>query len=467
MIQLRTLYIDCSYLADHVELNTGIQRVVRRVVENFINLTGDSPQQVVPVRISDGRFDRMTPDELYPRAVAAGEANSSRPSSLIRIAHYFKRIYVTGREFVSALCADHPAVRGFLYAPRDRFGLGWMVDRTLVRPTKRLTGRAAPAGRNVFEQVGPDDVLLLLDSTWYYNIWPSVTEFRKQGGKVVAVIYDLIPITHSRFCDDGLVAAFRRWFYDSLDHVDGYIGISRTVQHDLQQFMLDAFGARAQVKHYDHFLLGADLAYHRPGHASAEQVSGARHALVESLAERPNYLIVSTVEPRKNHAYLLDAFDMLWQRGVDVGLTIVGRTGWKVEALMQRIKDHPEFGRRLRYWSDLDDQELLYCYRNSRMLLFPSIVEGFGLPIVESLANGLPVLASDTPIHREVGGDRIGYFDLMRPDDLAAQVHRIEVEGLPQTLAVPTDYRWMNWAESSAQLMARIKHVVGQARTAP
>lgn len=452
---MKNLYIDCSYLADHVHLNTGIQRVVRRIVENLTEMQGEAPARVIPVRIGDGRFDRIERAELYPAASSASTAAPRRPGAFIRVAHYFKRLYVTGREFVSALCGDHPRVRSFLYAPRDRFGLGFLIDRTLVRPVKRLSGRAAPPGRGILEQVGPDDVLLLLDSTWYYNTWPSVTAFRQRGGRVIAVIYDLIPITHSRFCDDGLVTAFKAWFYDSLAHVDGYIGISHTVQRDLRAFMDNAFGARAADKQYDHFLLGADFA-HRDADAGS-----VRSDLTQSLAERPTYLIVSTVEPRKNHAYLLDAFELLWREGVDVGLTIVGRVGWKVEALIQRIQENPEYGKRLRLWTDLNDRELHVCYQRARMLVFPSIVEGFGLPIVESLANGLPVLASDTPIHREVGGERIGYFDLASPADLAARIRQIEQDGMPVELQVPEGYRWLDWRASSRSLLERVRAMAG------
>ena len=450
---MKTIYIDCSYLADHTELNTGIQRVVRRVVENFRELAQGEELRVQPVRIGDGRFESLGIAQLYPAPIAPGGAAAPRHARYLRLAHYGKRVYLTGRDFLSALCADHPAVRRFLYASRQHFGLSYLIDRLALRPLRRLLGyRSAAVGRetSLLDEVGRDDILLLLDSTWYYNIWPSVGAFRQRGGRVVAVIYDLIPITHAQFCDDGLVAHFKKWFFDSLEFIDGYIGISHTVEKDLYAFMREAFGERVESKAFDHFLLGADFKYQQL------QDSAVRKDVIDMLGERPAYLIVSTVEPRKNHRYLLDAFDLLWSQGLEVSLVIVGRTGWKVEALMRRILDHPEYGRRLRYCHDLNDQELTYCYRHSRMLVFPSIVEGFGLPIVESLANGLPVLVSDTPIHREIGAERIGYFDLARPQDLAEQVAAIETQGMPESLMVPEGYRWLSWRESSQTLLERV-----------
>lgn len=449
---MRTIFIDCSYLADHAELNTGIQRVVRQVVENFSALAPAESLRIQPVRIGDGRFETVGIEQLYPARPVEPASRSRSHERFIRVAHYSKRVYVTGREFVSALFADNRHVRGFLYASRERFGLSYLIDKGIVQPIKHLMGYRAPRTPSILDEVNPGDVLLLLDSTWYYNIWPTVSAFRQRQGRVVAVIYDLIPITHSHFCDDGLVANFRKWFYDSLEHVDGYVGISKTVQHDLQSFMSAEFGQAVGEKQFSHFLLGADFKYRQVAERDV------RIELSKALSERPAYLIVSTVEPRKNHNYLLDAFDKLWADGMDVSLVIVGRTGWKVEGLMQRILNHAQYGVRLRYWHDLNDQELNYCYQHSKMLVFPSIVEGFGLPIVESLANKLPVLASDTPIHREIGGDRVGYFDINRPSDLAAQITDIETHGLPPVLRVPDDYRWLTWAESS-------EHLLGQVRT--
>lgn len=459
---MRTIYIDCSYLADHTELNTGIQRVVRRVVENFADLADSEALRIQPVRIGDGRFEPLGEAQLYPARSAGTEGGSGGHARYLRMASYARRVYLTGRDFVSAVFADHQAVRKFLYASRQSFGLSYLVGRIFLRPVKFALGYRSPSAQNpaaLMGEVQSGDILLLLDSTWYYSIWPSVAAFRKCGGNVVAVIYDLIPITHSQFCDDGLVAHFKKWFFESLDHIDGYIGISHTVQKDLHAFMSESFGERVKTKAFDHFLLGADFHYRQP------QDSAVRAEVMHALAERPAYLIVSTVEPRKNHRYLLDAFDLLWAQGQDVSLVIVGRTGWKVEDLMRRILDHPEYGKRLRYWHDLNDQELTYCYRHSRMLVFPSIIEGFGLPIVESLANGLPVLASDTPIHREIGGERIGYFDLDDPQHLAAQIAAVEAHGVPEALRVPEGYRWLTWRESSQVLLERVLSVASHGAT--
>ncbi len=123
---------------------------------------------------------------------------------------------------------------------------------------------------------------------------------------------------------------------------------------------------------------------------------------------------------------------------------------------MNRIHTHERLDRNLYCFHDLNDSELGYCYENAKMLLFPSIAEGFGLPIVEGLMHRLPVMASDIPIHREVGRDHIGYFDLDAPADLEAKIRDIETQGIPEALVPADDYRWLSWSDSIEMLLVRM-----------
>lgn len=457
----KNIFIDCSYLADHVELNTGIQRVVRKVVESLSASVQETGINIYPVRIGGGNFEVLGLADLYPKQENPSDDIKQkprlRPDKQLFI--YLKRIYLASLVLLSALFNDHPRVRSFIFAPRNRIGIHYVVDNTIIKPARWLLKKNAQPSIHKTKNPQAGDVLLILDSTWYCDIWPSVANFKTQGGTVVAVIYDLIPITHPQFCDDFLAQVFKDWFRESVKHVDGYIGISHTVQKDLMEFMGEHIGEPARGKYYDHFLLGADF------NAKSKNLAPVRDELASVFKARPTYLIVSTIEPRKNHSYLLNTLDILWRDDIDVGLVIVGRTGWKVEHITQRIYNHPEYHNKLFHWDNLDDTELEYCYKHAKALLFPSIVEGFGLPIVESLTHGLPVLASDTPIHREIGADRIDYFSLDNPHDLARQIKQIEAHGFPAHLQHIKHYSWMNWNESSQMLLDKIINVPLQTET--
>ncbi|MEM8119924.1 glycosyltransferase, partial [Morganella morganii] len=102
-------------------------------------------------------------------------------------------------------------------------------------------------------------------------------------------------------------------------------------------------------------------------------------------AKAPVFLMVSTIEPRKNHGYLLDAFERAWAQGSQARLCIAGRIGWKCEALVERVRQHPELNKRLFMFNDLSDKSLEYAYSHAASLVFPSYVEGFGLPLVEAM----------------------------------------------------------------------------------
>ncbi|MCP4116873.1 MAG: glycosyltransferase [Desulfobacteraceae bacterium] len=438
---MKTLFVDCSYLYKHVSLNTGIQRVVRRFMENAESLEQIHGITVLPVHIANGSFDILTLDDLYD--TGGTEPGGAKTSAY----EYLIDVYRTGRVFLNSLLGRNRFVERMLFAPVDRFGLGFMIDKLLLRPVKFLALKKRSTPLDPFLQVEPGDMLLLLDSTWYSDIWSSVEKVRDRGGRVVSVIYDLIPITHPQFCDDYLAEVFKTWFMDSLNQVDGYVAISKTVRDDLKRFMADQLDSPVDPKRFDYFYLGADFKQ------GALEHTDIGPELKDALEKRPAYIIVSTVEPRKNHGYLLDAFDILWKQGADISLFIIGRTGWKVESLMDRIHKHPQLGKKLFHWDHIDDNELKYCYSKAKTLLFPSCAEGFGLPIIEALSHGLPVIASDIPVHREVGGDRIGYCNLANPGDLARLIGDMEENefgnGAP---CVEDSHTWISWQESSEML---------------
>jgi len=448
---MKTIFVDCTYLYHHPELNTGIQRVVRRVIENFQDLSVEKSLNIVPVTIGNGEFRPIDLSDLYN--FKQHDDRESRVSLAKKnLASFVSKSYLYARELI---CKIHPSekFRRFLFAPKENFGLSYLITKFIISPILSIVGRQGannPEKIADFSVIKKGDILLLIDSTWYSNIWESVAQFKEKEGQVVSVIYDLIPITHPNFCNDFLVDTFHEWFSRSVHYIDQYIAISDTVRADLECYMTDRFGEEGRNKSYDYFLLGSDFNY------TNSQYEPVRQSLKDSLSGGSTYLMVSTIDLRKNHNYLLDSFERLWEKGEAVNLCIVGRVGWNVNSIIKRINKHPEHTFKLNHWSDLNDAELLYCYQHAKMLVFPSIVEGFGLPIIESLSNALPVLASDTRVHREVGGEHVGYFDLSTPDSLCRQIEQIERTGIPRNLKVPEHYCWLNWRESSENLLDKI-----------
>jgi glycosyltransferase involved in cell wall biosynthesis len=117
----------------------------------------------------------------------------------------------------------------------------------------------------------------------------------------------------------------------------------------------------------------------------------ARDARPPAFGVRPSILCVGTFEPRKNHLVLLEAARLLWDRGLDFELVLIGRTTaqWG-ERVLAAIEALQAAGRPVRWLRHVDDATLAAAYRECAFTVFPSLVEGFGLPILESVWHGRP-----------------------------------------------------------------------------
>ena len=294
------------------------------------------------------------------------------------------------------------------------------------------------------------DILVLLDASWNIPVAALIDQAKSNGVPVVTVIYDLIPVRHPRFHNEALRTVFSGWLNLVAEKSDFFIGRSRTVKNDLMDYVSQS-GRAIKKSRFESFQLGADI------------VSAASNpAQIQWPAQFPNfekllssyYLAVGTIEPRKNHTFLLDTFDLLWKTHPHVPLFIAGKPGWLCKDIEARIRTHPQLNQSLFFFDDANDQQLRSLYKNAKALIFPSIVEGFGLPIVEAFHHEIPVLASDTPIHREVGGVHCEFFDLKNPHALAQNLTDIEDQkrqfisskGAPVT----------HWNESCRQFLSKI-----------
>jgi len=140
--------------------------------------------------------------------------------------------------------------------------------------------------------------------------------------------------------------------------------------------------------------------------------------------EPPSILFVSSVTSRKNHEGLLAASEILWKKGEQFRLILIGRTGKGMEGMAQRI-EQVSARRPLQWRRHVNEQELEQAYREALFTVFPSLQEGFGLPIQESLLRGRPVICADFGAMNEVAGAggtlRINVADHERLADAMAQ----------------------------------------------
>lgn len=174
-------------------------------------------------------------------------------------------------------------------------------------------------------------------------------------------------------------------------------------------------------------------------------------------------LMVGTIEPRKNHETVLRALARL--RSDAPALVVVGRPGWGTGAIDRTMRSMHERGE-IVWLDDFPDAQLPGLYAASTLVLYPSWTEGFGLPVLEGLATGRPVIAGNDPVFREVGGSHVTMVDPGDPDALAAAIEAVVSD--TEEPGVAADRRahaaHYGWNRSVTMLASWLRHIQGAHR---
>ena len=467
----QTIFIECTHTY-HSDLNTGIQRVVRNVLRNAESVGANLGYDVVPVLVENGTFlpvdvARLLVDKRRTPVTGAISAQSpSIPAPFSAGPVRFLR--PPWRLLQRSLDATfpYPAARRFIWAPRSTFGLAglllapWRLFRRLGDRIRRLarggSEESPPLTLNHYESLR-GSILLLLDSSWTTPLWTAVEQFKVRGGRVAGVIYDLVPVTHTHTTVPNLTTAFRAWLYQQFRLSDGFIAISRSVADQVREYIASPGNSADRIASapIGHFHLGSELDFFESGDPVREAVRDIFRA------PRHVFLMVGSIEPRKNHAYVLDAFDAFWASGNEGTLLLVGRQAWRTEPFLERVRNHAQTERQLFLLRDVSDSELDYAYRNASSLVIASEIEGFGLPIVEAFQRGLPVMCSDIPVFHEIADGRAAFFDLADSGSLLEALLEFCRRNDPAVRDVRHPQPWMNWQQSTGQLFEELLRVTG------
>ncbi len=274
-------------------------------------------------------------------------------------------------------------------------------------------------------------------------------EQRRHGVQIVFVTYDLLPLLRPEFFSPTreMDQALLDWINTVTAVADAVVCISRTVADEFHEWLIKAEPQRPWPLALGFFHLGADL------HASlpTRGVPADAHTILDKLRSRPSFLMVGTLEPRKGYRQALGAFEQLWADGVDANLVIVGAKGWMIDDVVDRLSKHRELDSQLFWLQGISDEMLEQVYCSTRALLAASEAEGFGLPLIEAAQYGLPIIARDIPVFREVAGEHAYYFRGNNAQDLA--------DALLAWLALGDDVpsakklRGLTWQQSSRQLL--------------
>ena len=218
---------------------------------------------------------------------------------------------------------------------------------------------------------------------------------RRRNAALIVLVHDLIPLEFPEYARPKEPARHARRMETVAQLADGIVVNSDATGLALRPWLQRA-GRDVPVLTA---LLGADVPVR-----AVENPSPHPH---------PYFVLIGTIEPRKNHLLLLH----LWRRLVaELGpatphLVLIGRRGWENEQIVDLIERCDALQPVLAEYGDLSDAQTQAWVRGACAVLLPSFAEGYGLPVAEALAQGVPVLCSDLPALREVGGEVPEYLD--------------------------------------------------------
>lgn len=278
------------------------------------------------------------------------------------------------------------------------------------------------------------------------------TWFRNSGVAIYFAIYDLLPILQPQFFPPETYPNHLTWVQAVSNLAEGTVCISRAVANELAEWIDDNRPDRFHSFKIGWFHLGADIESSAPTTGLPDEAE----LILSTLSKQPSFLMVGTVEPRKGHSQTLSAFEQLWAKGININLVIVGKQGWMVETLVERLNHHPELGKRLIWLDGISDEYLNKVYATCTCLIAASEGEGFGLPLIEAAQKKLPIIARDIPVFREVAGEHAFYFKGIEAECLATAIknwlvlYKNEIHPLSETMP------WKTWEQSATQMLDSI-----------
>lgn len=291
-------------------------------------------------------------------------------------------------------------------------------------------------------------IYLCLDFHWYLLNSSIIRDWlleQKKHSCLYHVQYDLIPITNSEYCDKSVLDYFERNLVYLRNIMDGVVAISKAVANDYIEYSTQIKSENMQNVGYFH--LGCDIDNYNSHHISDK---------VEDLSMLDNkkfMLMVSTIEPRKSHSQVLEAFEKLWLDNSEYCLVLIGKQGWNIDELIDKISKHPLLNKKLFWLQGISDQALTKVYEMSTAFIMASFTEGFGLGIVESVKYNKPLILRDIPVFREIAENNAYYFNCLTGDELAIDLNYwidlYDSDKEPKSDKLKT----ITWKESCDQLM--------------
>jgi glycosyltransferase involved in cell wall biosynthesis len=324
-------------------------------------------------------------------------ARLATPSGIDRVERAYARHYLAqDRRKVRFVARMGPL--GARELPRDAVeGFLGALERQWLDPGGE-SDAAAPArlvaASKGFRHRGPSTGLIPSHQNWHRRDW--LNRLRGKDGRLVLFLHDTIPADYPEYAREGGAERHRERIANALGVADG--------------FVVNSAATGQALAHYcPRRKLPVPLCVAPIGLDPLEPPP----SIAPPPAERPWFLCLGTIEPRKNHLLLLHVWRRLAETlpGKAPALVVVGRRGWENENIVDLLERGRGLAGLVHEHNALGDAQLAALLKGARALLMPSFAEGFGMPVCEALAAGVPVIAADLAVYREAAGEVPLYLD--------------------------------------------------------
>lgn len=300
-----------------------------------------------------------------------------------------------------------------------------------------------------------NDIFLGLDLN-YKIIYAQrqIKQWKNRGVIISFIVYDIIPISHPEWWGKSTRYSFAQWLAFILTISNHVISISKSVQDQVERFYENEINNHKSVlPEFSFFHLGANIEKSQPTCGLPENYEQN----IEKIRSNISFLMVGTIEPRKGHQQVLEAFEKLWEDGQQYNLVVIGKKGWLVDNLIDRLDKHERSNQQLFWLEDVSDEYLQKIYEVCSCLIAASFDEGFGLPLIEAAQYNLPIIARQIPIFQEVAGNNAYYFDSNFSSNELAECINNWVD-LYYNGNQPKSYNivYYSWKQSKEELMNRL-----------
>lgn len=423
----------------------GTQRVVYGIAKEYADRASSFDQEIIFAAFSniDGKFHVTSLEPITQRVLAAQQASATHTetpggsaSKKLALKRQIKR-YVPERIWKDERVRS--VSRKTLHeALRTRAAI-----TNKLRSTKPFTVSSETTG--LMLDITNQDTILILGKPWDN---PRIQQYLgdlklRVNFKLVQVVYDMIICLNPHMHHPSLFTGYTQHMFEAISTSDLLLPISQSSANDVVEF---SKRLNLPVPPMQIIRLGDAIAI--------DGLTGSAPAGIND----DFILCVGTIEIRKNHTLLYYMYRLAHEQGIALPqLVIVGSRGWLTGDLQYLIENDPATKGKIKIIDNVDDRSLDWLYQNCLYTVYPTMYEGWGLPVAESLAHGKVCLASASSSVPEIAGDLIDYCSPYNPAEWLEQMATYTKDTLKKREAtIRQRYVTTTWADTYEQVKIAI-----------